>query len=162
MLYLFYSYNWFFTKSKDLFLHFFNNNSKSISFFLKFFFKQVISFRYEWFDELSTEVVTFTFFVMTAYKFQPASNNPYLQLNQNPDDGEDDGETTEFLTMQTLPNDMDEEYINGNAETVLDLIEHNYNKANSINANINSQVIKSSTSDLGNVLSRKQISSTQI
>lgn len=37
-------------------------------------------------DELVTEVVTFIFFVLTAYKFQPAVNNPYLQLTQNDDD----------------------------------------------------------------------------
>jgi hypothetical protein len=27
-------------------------------------------------------VVTFVFFALTAYRFQPASNNPYLQLSQ--------------------------------------------------------------------------------
>lgn len=42
----------------------------------------MLPFRYEWLDELSMEVVTFTFFAFTAFKFQPASNNPYLQLNQ--------------------------------------------------------------------------------
>nr|QVK45773.1 G protein-coupled receptor [Proales similis] len=47
-----------------------------------FLLQQILPFQYEWFDELAVELVTFTFFVMTAYKFQPASSNPYLQLNQ--------------------------------------------------------------------------------
>jgi hypothetical protein len=139
-----------------------------------FFLKQVLPFRYEWFDELSTEVVTFTFFALTANKFQPASNNPYLQLTtannndaagkSNPDDEEDERET--FLTMQNMPNTIefdddlnmnDEDYLlNGNAETVLDLIEHNYNLKNNINNNIKSQVIQYGNNLHQSVTSRKQ------
>ena len=39
--------------------------------------------QYEWLDKLSTESVTFLFFALTAFKFQPAVNNPYLQLSQD-------------------------------------------------------------------------------
>ncbi len=43
----------------------------------------MVPFRYEWLDKLCTELVTFLFFAMTAYKFKPARNNPYLQLSQD-------------------------------------------------------------------------------
>ncbi|CAF0976839.1 unnamed protein product [Brachionus calyciflorus] len=86
-----------------------------------FLLKQVIPFRYEWFDELSTEVVTFTFFALTAVKFQPASNNPYLQLNQNDDGDEEIGDGDRFeLTppSQKLLADFDDDF---NTDTVFDL-----------------------------------------
>ncbi len=123
-----------------------------------FLLKQVIPFRYEWFDELSTEVVTFTFFALTAYKFQPASNNPYLQLSQDGDEDEAD-----YLGMEKIPHDVqvsrdDDEY-NGNAETVLDLINHNYyNSNNNNNTQSNSPNGRLAT----DVSYRKQIISTQI
>lgn len=37
-----------------------------------------VSFRYDWVDELFTELTTLVFFVVSGYKFRPASNNPYL------------------------------------------------------------------------------------
>jgi len=43
----------------------------------------IVPFRYEWLDHLCIELVTFLFFAMTAYKFQPEVNNPYLQLSQD-------------------------------------------------------------------------------
>ena len=63
-------------------------------------------------DELSTEVVTFTFFAMTAYKFQPASNNPYLQLSQS------DQEEMQLMNEERL--------LEGSADTILDLIDEDY------------------------------------
>jgi hypothetical protein len=42
-----------------------------------------VPFRYEWLDKLCTELVTFLFFALTAHKFQPQTNNPYLQLSQD-------------------------------------------------------------------------------
>ena len=62
-------------------------------------------------DELSTEVVTFTFFAMTAYKFQPAANNPYLQLSQY-----------DLEEMQM----SEERLLDGSAEAILDLIDQDY------------------------------------
>ena len=43
-------------------------------------------FQYEWLDELFKELATYAFFVITGYKFRPASNNPYLQLSTDSDD----------------------------------------------------------------------------
>lgn len=81
----------------------------------------MLPFRYEWLDELSIEVVTFTFFAFTAYKFQPASNNPYLQLSQ---------EETEDLIMNNpevihLSDDFNLNASNPNeADIVFDIIEY--------------------------------------
>ena len=33
-----------------------------------------------WLDELFKELATFVFFMMTGYKFRPASNNPYFSV----------------------------------------------------------------------------------
>lgn len=42
------------------------------------------------FLQFLVEVSTLIFFVLTGYKFQPASNNPYLQLPQDEEDVEMD------------------------------------------------------------------------
>ena len=39
-----------------------------------------VPFQYEWLDEMFKEMATFVFFVMTGYKFRPASNNPYFNV----------------------------------------------------------------------------------
>ena len=44
--------------------------------------------QYEWLDEMFREMATFVFFVMTGYKFRPASNNPYFAVSQDDDDFE--------------------------------------------------------------------------
>nr|XP_023500359.1 protein GPR108 isoform X3 [Equus caballus] len=41
-----------------------------------------VPFQWQWLYELLVEVSTLTFFVLTGYKFQPAGDNPYLQLPQ--------------------------------------------------------------------------------
>lgn len=38
--------------------------------------------------QLLDEMATLVFFVLTGYKFRPASDNPYLQLSQEEDDVE--------------------------------------------------------------------------
>lgn len=38
--------------------------------------------------QLLDEMATLVFFVLTGYKFRPASDNPYLQLSQEDDDVE--------------------------------------------------------------------------
>ena len=38
-------------------------------------------FQYEWLDEMFREMATYVFFVLTGYKFRPASANPYFTLN---------------------------------------------------------------------------------
>nr|XP_014342922.1 PREDICTED: protein GPR108 [Latimeria chalumnae] len=52
--------------------------------------KVTVPFQWQWFYELLVEVSTLVFFVLTGYKFQPASNNPYLQLPQDEDNVEMD------------------------------------------------------------------------
>ncbi len=106
-----------------------------------FLLKQVLPFRYEWFDELCTEVVTFTFFAMTAYKFQPASNNPYLQVSQDDLDedeinlinSENNNNNNNQGSLHLNEFQLNREFLNGNTETVLDLIEHNYSNIQSTN-----------------------------
>nr|XP_057925858.1 protein GPR108 isoform X2 [Doryrhamphus excisus] len=52
--------------------------------------KVTMPFQWQWFYEFLVEVSTLIFFVLTGYKFRPASNNPYLQLPQHDDDEEMD------------------------------------------------------------------------
>ncbi|KAG2470630.1 RYDEN protein, partial [Polypterus senegalus] len=52
--------------------------------------KVTVPFQWQWFYELLVEVSTLVFFVLTGYKFRPASNNPYLQLPQDEEDVEMD------------------------------------------------------------------------
>ncbi|UJR25679.1 hypothetical protein I4U23_007030 [Adineta vaga] len=48
--------------------------------------KLTVPFRFEWLEVVCFELTTFIFFTFTAYKFQPAPNNPYLTLAQESDD----------------------------------------------------------------------------
>ncbi|XP_071802788.1 protein GPR107-like [Asterias amurensis] len=57
--------------------------------------KVTVPFRYMWLDEFFFELATYIFFFITAYKFRPGSDNPYLRL---PSDDEDDMEMDEVLT----------------------------------------------------------------
>ncbi|KAL2086385.1 hypothetical protein ACEWY4_017444 [Coilia grayii] len=56
--------------------------------------KVTVPFQWQWCYEFLVEVSTLIFFVLTGFKFQPASNNPYLQLPQD----EEDVEIHEVLT----------------------------------------------------------------
>jgi len=47
-----------------------------------------VPFQYEWLDSMFKEVATLVFFVMTGYKFRPASNNPYFAVATEDDDEE--------------------------------------------------------------------------
>ncbi|XP_058805437.1 protein GPR107 isoform X2 [Phymastichus coffea] len=54
--------------------------------------KITVPFQYEWLDEMFREMATFVFFVLTGYKFRPASANPYFTLS--PEElAQDDDET---------------------------------------------------------------------
>jgi len=44
-----------------------------------------VPFQYEWLDSMFKEVATLVFFVMTGYKFRPASNNPYFAVATDDD-----------------------------------------------------------------------------
>ncbi|XP_043914080.1 protein GPR107-like [Protopterus annectens] len=54
----------------------------------------MVSFQWIWLYQLLDEVATWIFFVLTGYKFRPASDNPYLQLSQDEDDLEMDAVLT--------------------------------------------------------------------
>ena len=47
--------------------------------------QQTVEFRYLWLDEMFRELATFVFFVVTGYKFRPASANPYFRANEDDD-----------------------------------------------------------------------------
>lgn len=48
-----------------------------------------VPFQYEWLDEMFKEMATYVFFVLTGYKFRPASANPYFMLSFDDDDDEE-------------------------------------------------------------------------
>uniref|UniRef100_A0A8C5NXH6 G protein-coupled receptor 107 n=1 Tax=Jaculus jaculus TaxID=51337 RepID=A0A8C5NXH6_JACJA len=56
--------------------------TRIIAFLLKF----AVPFQWKWLYQLLDEAATLVFFVLTGYKFRPASDNPYLQLSQEEDD----------------------------------------------------------------------------
>ncbi|XP_059116008.1 protein GPR107 [Peromyscus eremicus] len=56
--------------------------TRIIAFLLKF----AVPFQWKWLYQLLDETATLVFFVLTGYKFRPASDNPYLQLSQEEDD----------------------------------------------------------------------------
>nr|XP_061778832.1 protein GPR108-like [Nerophis lumbriciformis] len=64
--------------------------------------KVTMPFRWEWFYEFLVEVSTLIFFVLTGYKFRPASNNPYLQLPQDEEDEEMDEIVTESGALEGI------------------------------------------------------------
>ncbi|KAJ8384658.1 hypothetical protein AAFF_G00199900 [Aldrovandia affinis] len=64
--------------------------------------KVTIPFQWQWFYEFLVEVSTLIFFVLTGYKFRPASNNPYLQLPQDEEDVEMDEVVTESGVLEGI------------------------------------------------------------
>ncbi|XP_050691342.1 protein GPR107-like [Eriocheir sinensis] len=55
-----------------------------------------VPFQYEWLDDMFREMATYVFFVMTGYKFRPATNNPYFRVY------DEDKEIEEVLTTTGL------------------------------------------------------------
>lgn len=49
-----------------------------------------VPFQYGWLDEMFKEMSTYVFFVLTGYKFRPASQNPYFAVPDDDDDDEKD------------------------------------------------------------------------
>ncbi|XP_077462124.1 protein GPR108 [Stigmatopora argus] len=64
--------------------------------------KVTMPFQWQWFYEFLVEVSTLVFFVLTGYKFRPASNNPYLQLPQDEEDEEMDEIVTESGALEGI------------------------------------------------------------
>lgn len=48
--------------------------------------KITVPFQYGWLHEMFKEMATYVFFVLTAYKFRPAAQNPYFALTDDEDD----------------------------------------------------------------------------
>ena len=62
-----------------------------------------IPFRYTWIGELLVESATIGFFIITAYKFRPASKNPYLLVSTSDDECEIEI-LTESGALETVTN----------------------------------------------------------
>ncbi|XP_070286547.1 protein GPR107 isoform X2 [Myotis yumanensis] len=72
--------------------------TRIIAFFLKF----AVPFQWKWLYQLMDEMATLVFFVLTGYKFRPASDNPYLQLSQEDDDLEMESVVTTSGVMENM------------------------------------------------------------
>ncbi|NWI57974.1 GP107 protein, partial [Calyptomena viridis] len=77
--------------------------------------KIAVPFQWKWLYQLLDEMATLVFFVLTGYKFRPASDNPYLQLSQ---DDEDDLEMEAVVTASGVMEGMKKvkKVVNGSAE----------------------------------------------
>ncbi|KAF1394714.1 hypothetical protein PFLUV_G00004020 [Perca fluviatilis] len=64
--------------------------------------KVTMPFQWQWCYEFLVEVSTLVFFVLTGYKFRPASNNPYLQLPLDEEDVEMDEVMTESGALEGI------------------------------------------------------------
>ncbi|KAF4118004.1 protein GPR108 [Onychostoma macrolepis] len=64
--------------------------------------KLTVPFQWQWCQEFLVEVSTLIFFVLTGFKFRPASNNPYLQLPQDEEDLEMDEVITESGALEGI------------------------------------------------------------
>ncbi|XDV17024.1 hypothetical protein PO909_016477 [Leuciscus waleckii] len=64
--------------------------------------KATVPFQWQWSQEFLVEVSTLIFFVLTGFKFRPASNNPYLQLPQDEEDLEMDEVITESGALEGI------------------------------------------------------------
>ncbi|NWU89630.1 GP107 protein, partial [Upupa epops] len=78
--------------------------------------KIAVPFQWKWLYQLLDEMATLVFFVLTGYKFRPASDNPYLQLSQ---DDEDDLEMEAVVTTSGVMEGMKKvkKVVNGSAES---------------------------------------------
>ncbi|XP_076425088.1 protein GPR107 isoform X2 [Peromyscus maniculatus bairdii] len=72
--------------------------TRIIAFLLKF----AVPFQWKWLYQLLDETATLVFFVLTGYKFRPASDNPYLQLSQEDDDLEMESVVTTTGVMENM------------------------------------------------------------
>ncbi|NXI56349.1 GP107 protein, partial [Chloroceryle aenea] len=77
--------------------------------------KIAVPFQWKWLYQLLDEMATLVFFVLTGYKFRPASDNPYLQLSQ---DDEDDLDMEAVVTTSGAMEGMKKvkKVVNGSAE----------------------------------------------
>ncbi|XP_011498001.1 PREDICTED: protein GPR107 [Ceratosolen solmsi marchali] len=64
--------------------------------------KITVPFQYEWLDEMFREMATYVFFVLTGYKFRPASANPYFTLSAEELAQGDDDEETDVVVFSSV------------------------------------------------------------
>ncbi|XP_019331276.1 protein GPR107 isoform X2 [Alligator mississippiensis] len=78
--------------------------------------KVAVPFQWKWLYQLLDEMATLVFFVLTGYKFRPASDNPYLQLSL---EDEDDLEMEAVVTTSGVMEGMKKvkKVMNGSAES---------------------------------------------
>ncbi|XP_008058911.2 protein GPR107 [Carlito syrichta] len=69
---------------------------------IAFLLKLAVPFQWQWLYQLLDEMATLVFFVLTGYKFRPASDNPYLQLSQEEDDLEMESVVTTSGVMENM------------------------------------------------------------
>ncbi|XP_004463108.1 protein GPR107 [Dasypus novemcinctus] len=69
---------------------------------IAFLLKLAVPFQWKWLYQLLDEMATLIFFVLTGYKFRPASDNPYLQLSQEEDDLEMESVVTTSGVMENM------------------------------------------------------------
>nr|XP_036863249.1 protein GPR107 [Manis javanica] len=69
---------------------------------IAFLLKLAVPFQWKWLYQLLDEMATLVFFVLTGYKFRPASDNPYLQLSQEDDDLEMESVVTTSGVMENM------------------------------------------------------------
>ncbi|XP_005408395.1 PREDICTED: protein GPR107 [Chinchilla lanigera] len=69
---------------------------------IAFLLKLAVPFQWKWLYQLLDEMATLVFFVLTGYKFQPASDNPYLQLSQEDEDLEMEAVVTTSGVMENM------------------------------------------------------------
>nr|XP_050858214.1 protein GPR107 isoform X1 [Vespula vulgaris] len=70
--------------------------------FIAYLLKSTVPFQYEWLDEMSREMATYVFFVLTGYKFRPASANPYFTLTTDEVDQADDDDEMDIVLFSSV------------------------------------------------------------
>jgi Lung seven transmembrane receptor len=69
-----------------------------------FLLAATIPFYYLWLGQMSTELATLIFFVVTGYKFRPAIDNPYLPVrSEGAESGEYGLEEEETVMLAPAP-----------------------------------------------------------
>ncbi|XP_073496838.1 protein GPR107 isoform X2 [Phyllobates terribilis] len=83
---------------------------------IAFLIKLAVPFQWKWMYQLLDELATFIFFVLTGYKFRPASDNPYLQLPQDEDTDDLEMEAVVTTTGSTEGIKKVKKIVNGSSD----------------------------------------------
>ncbi|KAK0176988.1 hypothetical protein PV328_001083 [Microctonus aethiopoides] len=66
---------------------------------IMYLLKMTVPFQYEWLDEMFRQMATYIFFVLTGYKFRPASANPYFTVNDDLEGDDDEIDVVLFSSV---------------------------------------------------------------